>query len=53
MTHLKTPEKWSTIEIVPFVISGAGRRSRRIAGLGINLIGAGVLLVEGVRWLSI
>ena len=51
MTHLKPLEKWSNIEST--VLSGLGGKIRLIAGVGINAIGAGVLLVEGIRWLSI
>lgn len=51
MTHLKPLEKWSTIEST--VLPGLGGKIRRIAGVGINAIGAGVLLIEGIRWLSI
>jgi len=51
MNDLNTPENRSTMGKVPFVMFGA--RIRRIAGLGINAVGAGVLVVEGIRWLSI
>ncbi|MBS1227943.1 MAG: hypothetical protein H6R17_1220 [Proteobacteria bacterium] len=53
MTRLKNIEKWSTIEDLSIVMSGRGGKIRRIVGLGINAIGAGVLVVEGIRWLSI
>lgn len=53
MTHLKNIAKWSTIGDVSVVILGSGGKIRRIVGLGINAIGAGVLVVEGVRWLSL
>lgn len=53
MNFLNNREKWSTIDEVAFVMTRPGLRTRQFVGLGINVIGAGVLLTDLVRWLSI
>ena len=53
MNFLNPPEKWSTINEVADVMNRPGGRIRRWVGVGINVVGAGVLLADIVRWLSI
>ena len=53
MNSLNNREKWSTIDDIAFVIFRPEGRMRRVVGLAINAVGAGVLLSEVVRWLSV
>lgn len=53
MKYFNNPVTWLTIESVPFVMRRFDDRLRLIVGLGINVLGAGVLLVDGWRCLSL
>ncbi len=53
MNSLNNREKWSTIDDIASVIFRRQGRMRRLLGLGINAVGAGVLLSEIVRCLPI
>jgi hypothetical protein len=52
MTNLDKRENRSTIDDVDVVIPGFGEKARLIAGVGINVMGASVLLAHGVRFLG-
>lgn len=53
MNFLNNREKWSTIDEAAFVIGRPGLKLRQMVGLLINVVGAGVLLMEIIRRLSI
>ena len=53
MNFLNNCEKWSTIDELTFVMNRPGAKIRLFAGVGINVVGAGVLLADLIRWLSI
>lgn len=52
MKYLNTKANRSIISLVPYVIKWAQGRMRLLAGLGINVMGAALLLRDGLRFLS-
>ena len=53
MNDLNKPADRRTVESGPVVRPRLGGRLRLIAGLGINVMGAGVLLADGFRFLRL
>ena len=53
MSNLNIRENRSIIEMLPVALPGPGAKIRLFAGVGINVVGAGVLLADLIRWLSI
>ena len=51
MKYLNKPSNRPMMSGVPFVINGAGGRMRLFAGLTINVVGAALLLHDGLRFL--
>jgi hypothetical protein len=53
MNRLNNPAYGWTIKSVPFVRPGFGGTIRLIVGIGINAIGAGVLLADSVHFFGL
>ena len=52
MKGLNNQLNWSTIEHASFVMLCFGKKMRLIAGMGINVIGACVLLAHSARFVG-
>jgi len=53
MNGLNNPANRLTVESGPVARFKLGRKIRLIAGIGINALGAGVLLADSLRFLSL